>query len=82
MQTGSFFGHHLGLSSGDPSVNDVLLAPGMVITVEPWYYNHDRGISVFTEDVILITPDGRDNLTGHVARNPAALEALMRVSGR
>ncbi len=37
MQTGAFFGHHLGLSSGDPSVDDVPLAPGMVITVEPWY---------------------------------------------
>ena len=78
MQTGSFFGHHLGLSSGDPSVIDVPLAAGMVITVEPWYYNHDRGISVFTEDVILITSDGRENLTGHVARTPAELEALMR----
>jgi len=59
-------------------VADVPLAPGMVITVEPWYYNHDRGISVFTEDVILITPAGRENLTGHVARTPAGLEALMR----
>ena len=82
MQTGSFFGHHIGLSSGDPSVDDVPLAPGMVITVEPWYYNHDRGVSVFTEDVILITPDGRENLTGHVARTPSGLEALMRAGGR
>lgn len=82
MQTGSFFGHHLGLSSGDPAVDDVPLAPGMVITVEPWYYNHDRGISVFTEDVILITPDGRENLTGHVARTPAGLEALVRAGRR
>ena len=78
MQTGSYFGHHLGLSSGDPSVDDAPLAPGMVITVEPWYYNHDLGISVFTEDVILITAGGRENLTGHVARTPAGLEALMR----
>jgi Xaa-Pro aminopeptidase len=78
MQTGSFFGHHLGLSSGDPSVDDAPLAPGMVITVEPWYYNHPRGISVFTEDVILITADGRENLTAHVARTPSGLEALMR----
>ena len=78
MQAGSFFGHHLGLSSGDPSLQDVPLAPGMVITVEPWYYNHHRDIAVFTEDVILITPDGRENLTGHVARSPEGLEALMR----
>ena len=82
MQTGSFFGHHLGLSSGDPSVDDVPLAPGMVITVEPWYYNHHRDLSVFTEDVILITPNGHENLTGHVARTPADLEALMRAGGR
>jgi Xaa-Pro aminopeptidase len=80
MQTGSFFGHHLGLSSGDPSLDDEPLAPGMVVTVEPWYYNHDRDIAVFTEDVILITPGGRENLTGHVPRTPAALEALMRAA--
>lgn len=78
MQAGLFVGHHLGLSSGDPAVDDVRLSPGMVITVEPWYYNHDRQIAVFTEDVILITPDGRENLTGHVARSPEGLEALMR----
>ena len=78
MQAGSFFGHHLGLSSGDPSLQDVPLAPGMVITVEPWYYNHHQDIAVFTEDVILITPDGRENLTGHIARSPEGLEALMR----
>jgi Xaa-Pro aminopeptidase len=78
MQTGSFFGHHIGLSSGDPAVDDVPLAAGMVITVEPWYYDHARGISVFTEDVILITADGRENLTGHVARTAEGLEALMR----
>ncbi len=82
MQTGSFFGHHLGLSSGDPFVDDVALAPGMVITVEPWYYNHQRRISVFTEDVILITADGRENLTGHVTRTPAGLEQLMRGTRR
>lgn len=77
MQTGLYFGHHLGLSSGDPSLDDEPLAPGMVITVEPWYYNHDREIAVFTEDDILITPEGRENLTGHVARSPEGLEAVM-----
>lgn len=82
MQAGSFFGHHLGLSSGDPSLDEAPLAPGMVITVEPWYYNHDRKIAVFTEDVILITPEGRDNLTGHVTRTPEGLEALVRQGRR
>ena len=31
---------------------------------------------------ILITPQGRDNLTGHVARTPDGLEALMRRRSR
>ncbi len=30
----------------------------------------------------IITADGRENLTSHVARTPAGLEALMRVNGR
>ncbi|MEQ9415536.1 MAG: Xaa-Pro peptidase family protein, partial [Cyclobacteriaceae bacterium] len=46
MQVGLFFGHHLGLSSGDPNDPQAKLAPGMVFTVEPWYYNHAKNISV------------------------------------
>ena len=38
---------------GDPSLIEAELQPGMIITVEPWYYNHDRGIGTFIEDVIL-----------------------------
>ena len=53
------------------------LAPGIVVTVEPSYYNHHQEIAVFTEDVVLITADGRESLTGHVARSPEGLEALM-----
>ncbi len=78
MQTGSFFGHHIGMSSGDPSLMDQPLAAGMIFTVEPWYYNHDRQIAVFTEDVILVTADGHEVLTAGLARTPAELEALVR----
>ena len=39
MQTASFFGHHIGLSVGDPALLDEPLASGMVFTVEPWYNN-------------------------------------------
>jgi Xaa-Pro aminopeptidase len=77
MQTGLFFGHHLGLSTGDPSLAELPLAPGMVFTVEPWYYNHDRGISVFTEDEILVTEDGAEVLTAGLPRQPAELESLV-----
>lgn len=78
MQTPSFFGHHIGMNAGDPALADEPLAPGMVFTVEPWYYNHDLGISVFVEDVVLVTEDGVEVLTRGLARTPDELEALVR----
>jgi Xaa-Pro aminopeptidase len=78
MQVGLFFGHHLGLSTGDPNLSDAKLQPGMIFTVEPWYYNHDDQISVFTEDVILVTENGCEILSKDLPRNPADLEKLMK----
>ena len=77
MQTPSFFGHHIGLSTGDPALLDEPLAPGMVFTVEPWYYNHDIGVSVFVEEVVLVTEDGAEVLTDALPRDPDALEELV-----
>lgn len=77
MQTRSFFGHHIGLSTGDPALLDEPLAPGMVFTIEPWYYNHDLGVSVFVEEVVLVTEDGAEILTDALPRDPDALEALV-----
>jgi len=73
-----FFGHHLGLSTGDPNLADAKLQAGMIFTVEPWYYNHDEQLSVFTEDVILVTEDGCENLSRDLARTPEELEELMK----
>jgi Xaa-Pro aminopeptidase len=78
MQVGLFFGHHLGLSTGDPDLPEAILKPGMIFTVEPWYYNHDEQISVFTEDVILITETGCEVLSNNLPRTPEALEQLMK----
>ena len=78
MQVGLFFGHHLGLSTGDPDLPEAVLKPGMIFTVEPWYYNHDEQISVFTEDVILITEDGCEVLSKNLPRDPVDLERIMR----
>ena len=63
MQVGLFFGHAIGLSTGDPCDPSAPLEPGMVFTVEPWYYNHETGISVFTEDVVVVTEDGVEVLS-------------------
>ena len=78
MQVGLFFGHHLGLSTGDPDLPEAVLKPGMIFTVEPWYYNHDEQLSVFTEDVVLITENGCEVLSKNLPRTPEALEHLMK----
>lgn len=78
MQVGLFFGHHLGLSTGDPDLPEAVLKPGMIFTVEPWYYNYDEQISVFTEDVILITETGCEVLSKDLVRAPGDLERLMK----
>jgi Xaa-Pro aminopeptidase len=77
MQTGLFFGHHIGLAVGDPSLADAELKAGMIFTVEPWYYNHDMGIAVFTEDDILVTETGVENLTAGLPRRPDELERMV-----
>ena len=78
MQTAAFFGHHIGLSAGDPALLDEPLAPGMVFTVEPWYYNHEIGVSVFVEEVVLVTEDGAEVLTAALPRTPEGLEGMVR----
>jgi Xaa-Pro aminopeptidase len=77
MQTPSFFGHHIGMAAGDPALIDEPLEPGMVFTVEPWYYNHDLEIAVFVEDVVLVTEDGAEVLTRNLPRTPDQIERWM-----
>ncbi len=80
MQTGSYYGHHIGLSTGDPALMDAPLEPGMIFTVEPWYYNHDGDIAVFTEEVVVVTEKGAEVLTATLPHTPEALEKM--VGGR
>jgi Xaa-Pro aminopeptidase len=76
MQAPLYFGHHIGLDAGDPSLADARLAPGMIFTIEPWYYNHDTNLAVFLEDEILITATGAENLTAGLPRDADGLERL------
>ena len=80
MQAGLFFGHHVGLDVGDPSLAEVPLEPGAVFTIEPWYYDHADGIAVFVEDMVLVTEDGAENLSADLPRTPDELERM--VGGR
>ena len=80
MQASLFFGHHLGLSTLDPNLPEATLEAGMIFTVEPWYYNHDDQISVFTEDVVLVTEESCEVLSKQLPRTPEDLEKLMHTN--
>ncbi|WP_140920989.1 Xaa-Pro aminopeptidase [Limnobaculum xujianqingii] len=82
--------HWLGLDVHDvgnygSSTRDRLLAPGMILTVEPGLYiapdadvpARFRGIGIRIEDNILITKQGCEILTAGVVKDPDDIEALM-----
>lgn len=68
---GNCFGHSLGHSVGieiheSPNFSpkeETILQPGMVITVEPGIYVENFG-GVRIEDVVIVTEDGCENITG------------------
>jgi Xaa-Pro aminopeptidase len=85
-------GHMLGLDVHDcaaarsESYLDGKLEPGMVLTVEPGLYFQSsdllvpeslRGIGIRIEDDVLVTDDGCENLSGHLARTADDVEAWM-----
>ncbi len=76
MQAPTYFGHHIGLAAGDPALSEAQLVPGMIFTIEPWYYNHEDEEAVFLEDEILVTPTGSENLTSALPRTALGLEQL------
>src|SRR3954451_23868370 len=84
--------HHLGIDVHDcaqarrENYREGILAPGMVITVEPGlYFKSDdelappelRGIGVRIEDDVLITADGNENLSAALPRTADDVEAWM-----
>lgn len=83
-------GHWIGLDTHDVGLymdgaESRKLEPGMVITIEPGIYIQPndlevpaeyRGIGIRIEDDILITENGRENLTAFVPKERNEIEAL------
>ncbi|GAB4386787.1 MAG: aminopeptidase P N-terminal domain-containing protein [Phycisphaerales bacterium] len=70
-------GHHIGLEVHDPPTQG-RFEPGMIFTIEPGVYLKDRKIGIRLEDDILITRDGRKNLTRDIPRTAEQIEQAMR----
>ena len=67
-------GHPLGLDVHEAAPDGPLLE-GMVVTIEPGIYLPDKNLGIRIEDDFLITASGSENLTVHIPRAVAEIEA-------
>lgn len=73
--------HWIGMEVHDVGNYATRLAPGMAFTVEPGLYESATNIGIRIEDVVVITPNGYENITRDVPVERAAIEALMAEVG-
>lgn len=71
-------GHSLGLDVHDPSIDNLGLLEGMVITIEPGLYIAEEGIGIRIEDDIQITKDKAIVLSSDIIKEVKDIEAMMR----
>lgn len=69
--------HYVGLAVHDSGIYNVKFEPGMVITIEPGYYNKDEGFGIRIEDIYIITHGGFERMSAGAPREIAEIEKLM-----
>ena len=69
--------HFLGLDTHDLGNREAVLAPGMVLTVEPGLYSTDEAIGIRIEDDVLITEEGNEVLSSEIIRTVEEIESFM-----
>jgi Xaa-Pro aminopeptidase len=74
-------GHTVGMEVHDVRLPTDTLEPGQVFTIEPAMTIPDEHIGMRLEDVILITENGYENLSGFVPVEIDAIEKLMAEPG-
>lgn len=70
--------HFLGLDVHDVGSYLEPLKPGIVLTIEPGLYVEEEGIGIRIEDNILITEDGRINLSESILKEVKDIEAFKK----
>ena len=71
-------GHHLGLDVHDPSIDNLGILEGMVITIEPGLYIPEESIGIRIEDDIQITKDKAVVLSSSIIKEVADIEEMMK----
>jgi len=71
-------GHHVGLEVHDAAANDVPLAAGMVITIEPGLYIPEENTGIRIEDMVLVTETGAKVLSSALPRSASDVERRLQ----
>lgn len=77
-----FLGHYVGMAVHDSGAGAAKFEPGMVITIEPGYYDKDRGWGIRIEDIYVVTSDGFTRLSADAPREVEEIEKLMKAARR
>ena len=70
-------GHPIGLDVHDSQLPNMVLAPGMVITIEPGIYIPEEKLGVRIEDDVLVTETGFKLLSARLPRQANEVEKMM-----
>lgn len=71
--------HFLGMDTHDVGdYRDLILQPGMVVTIEPGLYIAEESIGIRIEDDVLVTEDGHENLSQGIIKTVEEIEAFMK----
>jgi Xaa-Pro aminopeptidase len=70
-------GHYVGMAVHDSGTYREKFAPGMVITIEPGWYDKDEGYGIRIEDTYLVTKDGFERLSAGAPREVDDVEKAM-----
>ena len=78
---GGSLGHGVGMAVHDVGRPDGVLVANMVFTIEPQFRVPEEQIYIRLEDMILITDDGAENMSGFVPMDIDGIEALIAGEG-
>ncbi len=80
-RSGGSLGHGVGMAVHDVGRGDGVLVPGMVFTIEPQFRIPEEQIYIRLEDMILITDDGAENMSGFLPMDISGIEAVIAEEG-